>query len=452
MAPTASPADGKLQMVKHAPPPAELPVWQRADPREVSFFGRTTYEIAPDSKKAIFGIKRRDRKYPIYIIGKSGTGKSKLLELLARQDVFHGQGLAVIDPDGDLVTGVLDAVPEQRIDDVVLMDPAARQQPLAFNPLGNVPVQLRHQIAASLSEIVKKFLANEWSSALEHACQLACRAVLEEKGASLGKMLQFLTDHAYRQEVTQRSGDDAVRRFFAAGIPGESGQPLEQAILPLASTLERLLAIPSLRRILEGSGERLDLPEIIGGKKILLVNLAKEHLGEEGAAFLGALLMAEMRRTWLQRSPSGLEGREGFYLYIDDFPILAADFFEKVFTETQRHGFCLTVAHRYLGQLSDRLQSVVRGNAGTTIILRVSGEDAEKLESDLAPVFKAKDLVSLGTQQFAIKMTIDGEVYDPFSGETLRLLRPPFGSPRERIMERLRQRHTPDEQRLVPAP
>src|SRR3989344_5731115 len=181
---------GQIQLVRYAPPPSELPIYQRVDPREVSFFGRTNYEAALEEKKFIFGIKRRDRRRHLYMVGKSGVGKTKLLELLIRQDIAYGHGLCLIDPHGDLVSDILDFVPQERINDVVLIDPSDTAYPVSFNPL--------HKVHPDL----------------EHVFRFTCLALLDYPHATMRGMISMLTDRNYRQKVVEFIEDDMVKRFW----------------------------------------------------------------------------------------------------------------------------------------------------------------------------------------------------------------------------------------------
>src|SRR3990167_77744 len=160
--------EGRLHIAKYGPPPPELPIYQHVDPKEVSFIGRTNYEAPLESKKYVFGIKRKDRRRHVYIVGKSGVGKSKLLELLVRQDIMYGHGLCFIDPHGDVIEAILDYIPEERIEDVVLIDPADSSYPVSFNPLQKVPLELKHQMAQGLIEVMERQFGANWTPRLEH--------------------------------------------------------------------------------------------------------------------------------------------------------------------------------------------------------------------------------------------------------------------------------------------
>ena len=204
--------EGKIQIIKYAPPPPDLPIYGQVDPNETSFFGRTNYEAGLESKRFIFGIKRRDRRRHFYVVGKSGVGKSKLLELLIRQDITYGHGLCLMDPHGDVIANILDFIPEHRIKDVVLIDPSDTQWPVSFNPLMNITPELKHQVTQGLIEVMEKQFGANWTPRLEHVFRFTCLALLDYPGATMRGMILMLTDRNYRSEE-RRVGKECRSRW-----------------------------------------------------------------------------------------------------------------------------------------------------------------------------------------------------------------------------------------------
>ena len=209
------PRGSRLQVIKYAPPPPELPIYGKIDPADVSYFGRTNYVAALEEKRFIFGIKRADRRRHMYIIGKSGVGKSKFLELLLRQDIAYGHGCCLIDPHGDVIEAMLDFVPKERIDDVVIIDPSDAGYPASFNPLANIDSGFKHQLAQGLIEVLEKQFGANWTPRLEHVFRFTCLALLDYPHATMRGMISMLTDRNYRQHVVDYIEDDMVRRFWA---------------------------------------------------------------------------------------------------------------------------------------------------------------------------------------------------------------------------------------------
>ncbi|OGZ41390.1 MAG: hypothetical protein A3C80_02675 [Candidatus Ryanbacteria bacterium RIFCSPHIGHO2_02_FULL_45_43] len=425
---------GQIQLVRYAPPPSELPIYQRVDPREVSFFGRTNYEAALEEKKFIFGIKRRDRRRHLYMVGKSGVGKTKLLELLIRQDIAYGHGLCLIDPHGDLVSDILDFVPQERINDVVLIDPSDTAYPVSFNPLHKVHPDLKHQATQGLIEVMEKQFGANWTPRLEHVFRFTCLALLDYPHATMRGMISMLTDRNYRQKVVEFIEDDMVKRFWAIEFADWSERFDTDAIIPLVNKLGQFISNPLLRNIFAQKENKIDMEKIMNERKILLINLSKGKLGEENSSFFGSMFITKLHQAGMHRAEIPEQQRVDFYVYVDEFHNLVTDTFENLFSESRKYGICNTVAHQYTSQLSYKVLATVLGNTGSLVVFRVGGEDAKLLEKEVTPVFTAKDMINLGMQEFYIKMTIDGNTYDPFSAETLKVLPSPHLSLKDSII------------------
>ena len=444
--------EGRIHLNKYAPPPPELPVYQQIDPRDVSFIGRTNYEAPLESKKFIFGIKRRDRRRHVYILGKSGVGKSKLLELLVRQDIAYGHGICFIDPHGDVIEEILNFIPENRIDDVVLIDPSDVDWPVSFNPLEKVPPELRHQMTQGLIEVMEKQFGANWTPRLEHVFRFTTLALLDYPDATMRGMISMLTDRPYRQKVIEYITDDMVKRFFAVEFADWSEKFDTDAIIPLVNKLGQFLSMPMLRNIFAQKENKIDFEDIMNSKKILLINLSKGRLGEENSSFFGSMFITKIKQAGMKRAELPEDKRIDFYFYVDEFHNLVTASFMNLFSEARKYGLNLTVAHQYMGQLIPAVLDTVLGNVATFILFRIGGDDAAKMETEMTPVFKAKDMINLGTQEFYIKETIDGETYDPFSAETLKVLPSPHPSHRDRIKEASRKRyamHAEDIKRML---
>lgn len=436
------PRAGKIQIIKYAPPPPELPIYGQVNPVQVSFVGRTNYVAALEEKKFIFGIKRVDRRRHLYIVGKSGVGKSKLLELLIRQDIAYGHGLCLMDPHGDVIEAVLDFIPENRVEDVILIDPTDMEHPASFNPLQNVDPGFKHQLAQGLIEVMEKQFGANWTPRLEHVFRFTVLALLDYPHSTMRGMISMLTDRNYRQKVVEYIEDDMVKRFWAIEFADWSEKFDTDAIIPLVNKLGQFLSDPLLRNIFGQKENKINLEDFINTKKLVFINLSKGRLGEENSSFLGSMLITKIKQAGMARASLPERDRHDFYLYVDEFHNLVTETFENILSEARKYGLCLTVAHQYMGQLIQRVQQAVLGNVGSIIIFRVGGEDAVRLKPEMAPVFDVKDMINLGMQEFYVKMTIDGETYDPFSAETLKVLPTPHRSFKKEIVERSRRAYT----------
>src|SRR3989339_2060435 len=349
--------DTKVQIITHAPPPPDLPIYQRVDPKDVSFFGRTNYVAALEEKRFIFGIKRHDRRRHMYIVGKSGVGKSKFLELLIRQDVGFGHGLCLIDPHGDVIEEILNFVPEERIKDVVVIDPSDTKFPVSFNPMQNIHPEMKHQLTQGLIEVMEKQFGANWTPRLEHVFRFTCLALLDYPNATMRGMISMLTDREYRQKVVDYITDDMVKRFWAVEFADWSEKFDTEAIIPLVNKLGQFLSNPLLRNVFAQKGNKVDLEDIMNNRKILLINLSKGKLGEENSSFFGSMFITKIKQAGMARANIPDSERHDFYLYVDEFQNLVTETFENILSEARKYALCLTVAHQYVGQLLPRVMS-----------------------------------------------------------------------------------------------
>lgn len=431
----------RVQIIKYAPPPPELPVFGKTKPEETSFIGRTNYVAALEEKKFLFGIKRVDRRRHLYIIGKSGVGKSKLLELMIRQDVSYGHGLCIIDPHGELIDQILDYIPEERIEDVCIIDPSDTEFPASFNPLSNVDPMFKFQLTQGLIEVLQKQFGANWTPRLEHVFRFTCLALLDYPYATMRGMISMLTDRNYRQKVVEYIQDDMVKRFFAIEFADWSEKFDTDAIIPLVNKLGQFLSDPLLRNIFGQKENKIDISKLMNSKKIILINLSKGRIGEENSSFFGSMFLTKIKQAGMERAAIPEKERYDFYLYVDEFQNIVTQTFENILSEARKYGLNLTIAHQYVGQIIPKVHQAVLGNVGSVITFRVGGEDAVKLKPEFAPIFEVKDLINLAVGEFYIKMTIDGESYDPFSAETLRVLPPTHPSYKEEIIAASRRKY-----------
>ena len=431
----------KIQIIKYAPPPPDLPTLGQSDPSEVVFIGRTNYVASLEEKKFVFGLKRIDRSRHVYIIGKSGIGKSKLQELMIRQDIAYGYGVCLIDPHGNLIENILNFIPEDRISDVCIIDPSDVEYPASFNPLVDVDPTFKHQLAQGLIEVLRKQFDSNWTPRLEHVFRFTVLALLDYPNATMKGIISMLTDNNYRQKVVEYIQDDMVKRFWAVEFIDWSEKFDTDAIIPLVNKLGQFLSDPMLRNIFGQKENKINIEQLMNEQKILLINLSKGKIGEENSSFLGAMFLTKIKQAGMARAKSEGKNFNDFYLYIDEFQDIVTDTFENILSEARKYHFSLTVAHQYMGQLLPKAQQAVLGNIGSIITFRVGGDDALKLKPEFAPIFDVKDMINLGVGEFYIKMTIDGESYDPFSAETLRVLDPTHQSYKKMVIDSSRSKY-----------
>jgi hypothetical protein len=382
---------------------------------EVAVFAETNFR----NERKPFGIKSGDRLAHMYLIGKTGTGKSTLLETLISQDVAAGRGLALLDPHGDLVERVRERIPAHRRGDVIdfnVPEPAGR---LAFNPLERVPREKRSLAAAGMLEVMKKIWADSWGPRLEHILRNSLLTLLDQPEPTLADVLRLLTDAGFRGRAVQRVANGQVRDFWLREYAAYPANFRAEAIAPIQNKVGAFLADPVLNAILTAPKSAFDLREVMDSGKILLVNLAKGRIGEDSAGLLGALLVSRLGFAALSRAEVPPGARRPFYVYLDEFHAFTTGSLATMMAELRKYAVGLVLAHQYLTQLDLQVRDAILGNVGTLVAFRIGLPDAEVLAQAFAPVFGVHDLASLPNYHIYLRLMIDGRVSRPFSGETI---------------------------------
>jgi len=416
-----------------AEPPLGLPTPENTLKEELCPFAQTNYRNINET----FGIKRKDRARHMYVIGKSGSGKSKLQELLIKTDFENGDGVCVIDPHGDLIEDIMPWIPEHRIKDVVYFNPADEEWPISFNPIEKVDPKYRQQVAIGFIEIFKKVFGANWSPRLEHVLRMTVLALLDAPSASVMSILLLLTDRDFRQEVIKHIDDQVVKNFWTNEFASWSERFDSEAIMPILNKIGQFVSNQLIRNIVGQEDNKLVMSEIMDNRKILLVKLPKGILGEENTSLLGSMIITKIYQAALARADVPSDQRVPFYLYVDEFQNFATDTFANILSESRKYKLSLTMAHQYVSQLSDVVRKTVFGNVGSIISFRVGQEDAKLMEREFAPRFKADDIVNLGVAEIYLKLSIDDEVKEAFSAKTLLVPKAPAGF-KQQIVEHTR--------------
>jgi len=379
----------------------------------ITYFARTNHR----NTRTPFGIRRADRRSHMYVIGKTGTGKSTLLKTLALQDIEHGEGLALFDPHGDLAEEVVSLVPASRRGDLIYLNVPDRSFVWHFNPFAGVPEEKHALAVAGMVEVFKKLWPDEWGPRLEHLLRNVVFTLLAA-GGNLGDVPRLLSEKDFRSAVVRRVTNGMVREFWEKEFAGYS--PAFRAVVtaPLQNKLGAFLTDPLLHSILTGERSSFDLRQVLDDGKILVVNLAKGKLGEGPAALLGALLVSHLSLAALARADSPQEERRDFYLYLDEFHTFATLTLATMLSELRKYRLNLILAHQYFSQLEPEVRDAVFGNAGTFISFRGGALDAPTVARELAPKFEAEDLLSLPNFSVYLRLMIQGEPSRPFSATT----------------------------------
>jgi len=390
--------------------------------KDVVYFARTDFR----NTNRLFGIKRKDRRQHMYVVGKTGTGKTALLNNFAVQDIANGEGLCVIDPHGEFVEGLLDKIPEERINDVIYFNPADPNFHIGFNILDLPDTKYKHLVASGLMGIFTKIWSNVWSARMEYILNNAILALLENPGSTLLGINRILVDKDFRQKIVANVKDPVIKAFWVNEYEQWRDQFRNEAIAPIQNKVGQFLSTAMIRNIVGQEKSTIDIFDLMNEKKILLVNVSKGRIGEDNSALLGAMLITKIQLASMERVRIPEEERADFYLYVDEFQNFATDSFAGILSEARKYRLNLIIAHQYIGQLvtdvSTKVRDAVFGNVGTMIIFRIGAADAEYLENEFEPEFVIQDMVNLPNYSVYLKLMVDGITCRPFSAKTM----PPF--------------------------
>lgn len=390
-----------------------------AEQNDITLFARTNFR----GKEVPFGIKKDDRRRHMYIIGKTGMGKTTLMENMIIQDIINGNGLAFVDPHGDSVEKILNYIPSSRVNDVVYFNPSDLEFPIAFNILESVDSQYKHLVASGLMGVFTKIWAGVWSSRMEYILNNTILALLDSPGNTLLGISRIFLDKKYRKKIVDNVKDPVVRAFWMDEYPNWNDKYRMEAVAPIQNKVGQFLSSSLIRNIVGQPKSTIDLRQLMDDKKIILLNLSKGRMGEDNSALLGAMIITKLQLAALSRVDMAEKDRNDFYLYVDEFQNFATDSFATILSEARKYRLCLTVGHQYIGQLVEdrntKVRDAVFGNVGTMISFRVGATDSEFLEKEFAPNFTENDLVNLPKYTILLKLMINGVASDPFTASAL---------------------------------
>ena len=382
---------------------------------DITYFAKTNFR----GQEHIFGIKKDDRRRHMYVIGKTGMGKTTLLENMVISDIRAGRGVAVVDPHGDFAEKILNFIPPSRINDVIYFNPADVDYPIAFNVMEQVDPKYKHLVASGLIGVFKKIWADSWGPRLEYLLRNVILGLLEYPGSTLLGVPRMLVDKDYRNKVIKRISDPVVKAFWVNEFTKYSNQFTVEAISPIQNKVGQFLSSSLVRNIISQTNSTIDMKEITDGQKIFIVNLSKGRIGEDYSALLGAMLITKIQLAIMGRVDIPENERKDFYLYVDEFQNFATESFADILSEARKYRLNLIIAHQYINQLEETVSDAVFGNVGTIVIFRVGASDAEFLEKEFEPVFMMNDLVNLAKYDVYLKLMIDGVSGDAFSATSL---------------------------------
>lgn len=391
--------------------------------RDVVYFGRTNFR----NKDRLFGIKRRDRRQHMYVIGQTGTGKSAMIHNMIIQDIANGEGVCLVDPHGENVEGILEKIPENRMDDVIYFNPADTEYNVGFNVLEIPDPRYKHLVASGLMGIFTKIWSGVWSARMEYIMNNAILALLDTPGTTLLGITRILVDSEYRAMILANVKDPVVKAFWVNEYEKWKDQFRNEAIAPIQNKVGQFLSTALIRNIVGQSKSTIDIPDIMNSGKIFLVNVSKGRIGEDNSALLGAMLITKIQLAAMERVRIPEDERVDFYLYVDEFQNFATDSFATILSEARKYYLNLILAHQYIGQLvtdsSTKVRDAVFGNVGTMVTFRVGAADAEFLEKEFAPEFGVQDMVNLPNYHIYLKLLVNGLRSRAFSAKTIEPLK-----------------------------
>ena len=436
------------------------------DPEKITFFAKTDAR----GQNIPFGIKAKDRQRHMYVIGKTGMGKSTLLENMAAQDIMNGEGMAFIDPHGSAAETLLEYVPEHRINDVVYFAPFDMGCPISFNVMEDIGEDKRHLVVSGLMSTFKKIWVDAWSARMEYILTNALLALIEYPDTTLLSVNRMLADKAYRTQVVNHIKDPAVKAYWTDEFANYTERFAAEALPAIQNKIGQFTGNPLIRNIIGQPHSSFDIRKMMDEKKILIINLSKGLVGETNASLLGSMLTTRIYLAAMSRADLPVEVMKrmpNFYFYVDEFQSFSNSTFANILSEARKYHLNLIIAHQYVDQMEEDVRSAVFGNVGTTVAFRVGPFDAEILEPVFGPQFLAVDLVNLGFAQICLSLMIDGIGSQPFSATTFPSLerqsisykgmvidasRKSYSRPRAEVEERIVELHAPIAPTPKPAP
>ena len=414
---------------------------------QINVFAKTNFR----NREVSFGIKTDDRRRHVYIIGKTGMGKTTMIENMIVQDILAGNGVAFVDPHGESVEKILNYIPSSRVNDVVYFNPSDLDFPIAFNPLESVDPKYKHLVASGLMGVFTKIWENVWSARMEYILNNTILALLDTPGNTMLGIARMLVDKKFRSKTIGNIKDPIVKSFWVDEFANYNERFRNEAIAPIQNKVGQFLSSAIIRNIVGQPKSTIDLREIMDQKKILLLNLSKGRIGEDNSARLGAMVITKLQLAAMSRVDMPEEERTDFYLYVDEFQNFATESFATILSEARKYHLNLIIAHQYIEQLDEKVAAAVFGNVGTMIVFRIGATDAEALEPEFEPTFELNDLINLNKYHIYLKLMINGVSSQPFSALTLpplaertgnedkviKVSRERYSRPREQIEEKI---------------
>lgn len=380
---------------------------------DITYFAKTDFR----NEQKAFGIRQADRLLHTYIIGKTGTGKSTLLQTKIAQDIQAGRGVCLLDPHGDLVESVKRNIPPEREKDIIYFNIPDVSLQFKYNPFKRISYEKRSLVASGIIDVFKKLWSDAWGVKLEHILRYAILTLLDQQQATIADIPKLLLDKSFRNCCIGSIKNESIKLFWQKEFNNYNRYDL----LPVLNKIGGMLAHPAIKRVLIENPIEVSLRKAMDKKKIVLVNLAKGHLGEDVAHILGALFISSISAAAFSRVDTEETNRVPFMLYMDEFHNFTTLSLVNMFSELRKFKVGLILAHQYFHQLEDDIRKAILGNIGTIIAFRVGTEDGQFLAKEMLPVFTLEDFINLPNYCIYLKLMIDGRPSKPFSAKTINI-------------------------------
>ncbi len=414
---------------------------------DICLFAQTHYR----NQLRRFGIKLDDRRRHMYIVGKTGMGKSTMMENMILHDIYTGYGVGLVDPHGDFAEKIIDYIPASRINDVVYFNPADIDYPIGFNILEVKNDEQKHLVAAGLMGVFKKIWPDVWSARMEYILNNTLLALLEYPGSTLLGINRLLSDKKYRNRVVRAVKDPVIKSFWQVEFANYNERYAQEAVAAIQNKIGQFLSTNVIRNMVAQVKSTVDIREAMDQGKIIIMNLSKGRIGEDNSRLLGGMLITKIQLSAMERVDTPEKERKDFFLYVDEFQNFATPSFANILSEARKYRLSLIMAHQYIAQLDEIVGDAVFGNVGTIVSFRVGGADSEVLAKEFAPVFLEEDIVNLAKYNIILKLMINGVASQPFSAfslgplveatasaeKVIRVSRERYGKKREVIEEKI---------------
>jgi hypothetical protein len=410
------------------------------NPERITYFATTHTR----GQRRAFGIRAKDRDKHMYVIGKSGMGKSTMLENMAIQDIQNGEGMIFIDPHGSTAEKLLDFVPQERVKDMLYLAPFDTENPIGFNILEDVGYDNRHKVVAGLMGVFERIWADSWSARMQYILQNTLFALLEYPGATIIDVNRMLVNKAFRAEVVKHITDPVVNAFWNEEFANYGDRYTQEATPAIQNKIGQFVSNPLIRNILGQAKSTFDIRKMMDEKKIIIINLSKGRMGEANSTLLGSMLVIKIYLAALTRaeeSAAVIAKLPPCFFYVDEFQNVVNKAFENILSEARKYKLCLTIANQYIEQMPEEVRNAVFGNVGTTVVFRVGPMDAQFLEPIFTPTFVPEDMAALGRGEIYLTLMIDGVGSAPFSAQTLLPIAEPEVSYKDDIITWTRHKY-----------